>query len=174
MTTEEKLKKEKEVSDLKREYKIANENLIKIKSETNEIVELKDRVKEEIEVKKEELNKILGEISSEKLMWALERQKDIDDLHNQKSAAQNILNRKAELNEQEEKIRQLEAKEIEARNESRQLELKVQADKDIVNAEFRRLDTLKEEFEEEKSKLLKDRTDYKAQVIKVLKQVDKL
>lgn len=172
--TEEKLRLENETASLKREYKYALENLNTIKKETAEILSLKDQASKEIGIKKDELREVLNEISSEKLNWALERQTQIAEMANKISEAENVLKRKAELNEQEEKIRQLEASDIEARNEARQLELKVQDDKDIIAVEKRTLEQEKKQLVRKEEQLLKDQENFRDKVIKILKEVEKI
>jgi chromosome segregation ATPase len=172
--TEEKLKIEGEILNLKRELKYATENLARVKADTQDVINTKERITKEIGERNDDLTRILNEISDQKLAWALERQGQLDEIANKRSEADNILKRKGELNEQEERIRKIEQSEISARNEARQLELKVKDEKDIVNAERRRLEDDIKEFEKEKVKFAKDKENFKEKVIKVIKTVENL
>lgn len=174
MNTEEKIKIEAETALLKREYKYAMENLSRIKAETNEILTTRDRLAGELKASSEELNKVLLEISDAKLRWMSEKQAELDLIADKNAQADNIIKRKAELNEQEEAIRKLEASDIEIRNETRRLELKLAGDKTALEHEKKELEEKQEQFNKTIADIESNRADFKKRVEKVLKEVDKL
>lgn len=172
--TEEKLKIENEITALKREYKYALDNLTRVKSDTNDIIAVKDRVTGEIADRQTDLTKIINEISSEKLTWATKRHEELTDLENKQAEVQNILKRKAELSEQEETIRQLEANDIEIRNEMRRLELKLEADKTAIAAQKREVEEAIKKSNDLIEVVQSEQEEFKKRVQKILKEVDKL
>jgi len=172
--TEQKLKIETETSLLKREYKHALDNLTRVKSDTNDIIALRDKVTIEIHQRNGELNEILLEISNAKLKWMAEKQSQLDELNDKNAQADNIIKRKAELNEQEEELRKIEADDVEIRNETRRLELKVQAEKDSIDTEKRQLEEDEKELNKREEKLSNDIKDFKKKVSDVLIEVQQL
>lgn len=170
--TEIKIKIEAEILTLKRELKYITENLTWLKADTNEIIATKERVTLEISERNDELNKILNEISDEKLKWALERQAQMDELAEKNSQAENILKRKAELNEQEEKIRQIELSDIEIRNETRRLELKNLADKTASEAILKQIEEDRNTLNEERTKNLQIQEDFKLKLSELIKSYE--
>ena len=123
---EEKLKLENDIATLRRELKNILAQTTGAKSEYNSIVGLIDSNKKLLEEQKEYLVNVQNVISQAKLDWMQERNQEMDKLAEKSAEAENIIKRKGELNEQEETIRKLEANDIEVRNETRRLELKVQ------------------------------------------------
>lgn len=170
--TETKLKLEADIAELKRQYKYALENLERVKGDTKDILDLKDRATAEIDARNEELTSLLNEISNEKLTWVVEKQSQIDKLEERESAAQNILNRKDELNAQEEEIRQIEARDTEIRNEARRLELKNESTALEFENREKQIKVLKGELEDKKKEFENDKKAFKDQVIKVLNQAE--
>lgn len=172
--TEENIKIESDTFALKRDYKYALENVTAIKKEVAELMSIKDKLVEDIDTKQEELTKVINDISQEKLDWASFRHSELVELENKQSEANNVLKRKAELNEQEETIRQIEAKNTDILNETRRLELKVKGDITSVESKENQLKIDITTFEEEKLKLIKDKENFKKRVEKVLKEVNEL
>lgn len=172
--TEQSIQIEGEILNLKRELKYATESLARVKADTQDVIATKERVTREISERNEDLTRILNEISDQKLKWALERQGQLDEIALKNSEAQNVLNRKAELNQQEEKIRQIESNEIKARNEARQLEFKNEQTKvDFENRE-KQIKVLQGIVDEDRKKLEKDKEEFKQRVLKVIKTVENL
>jgi len=172
--TEQSIQIEGEILNLKRELKYATENLARVKADTQDIIATKERVTREIGERNEDLTHILNEISDQKLKWALERQGQLDELNLKNSQAQNVLNRKAELNKQEEAIRKLEASEVEARNEARRLEFKNEQTKvDFENRE-KQIKVLQGIVDEDRKKFEKEKEEFKNSVLKVIKTVENL
>lgn len=174
ITTEEKLKIENETLSLKREYKHALENLTRVKADTNEIIATKERINKQINETNEELNKTLLDISSAKLNWMTEKEKDLQELAKKNSEADNIIKTKEELNIQMEQIRKIELNNIEVLNETRRLELKVEADSNTVKSRERQLIEDRKIFDEEKLKIGNDKEDFKNKVAKILNEIIEL
>jgi len=174
MSTEENLKLESETANLKREYKHALENLTRVKSDTNDIILIKERVTKEIVERNEDLTKIFNEISSEKLNWATKRHQELLDIENQKSEVQNVLNWKADLNKKEEELRKIEAETIEARNEERRLELKNKNTALEFDNREKQIKVLHEELCEKIEKFETDKVEFRKKVVKVLEEVNQL
>jgi len=171
---EQNIKMESDTLNLKREYKYAVENLNRIKTDTSEAIATKERVTKEINERNEDLVKIIAEISDAKLNWALERQKQLDEIDEKNAQADNVLKRKGELNEQEESIRKIETKNTEVLNETRRLELKVKQDQAIFETTKKEVEKDRIKIDKEKIKLSKDKEDFKKKVEEVLKSVNEL
>ena len=174
MNTEEKLTMENDTARMKREYKYASENLLTIKADTNEIIATKERISREVVEKQAELLRVMDTNSAEKLTWASKQHDEMVIVERMKSDAENVLKRKAELNQQEEGIGKLIAEETEIRNEARRLELKNQQDIDIINAEKKIIADEHKKIEQRLVEIENDRKLFKDQVEKVLKTVEKL
>ena len=172
--TESKLKLEGEILALKREYKYALENLNRVKVDTAEIISTKERITKEIGERNEDLNKILNEISEHKLTWALEQQGQMDEISIKKAEADKILERKGELDIQEEKIKKIASDNVEVRNETRRLELKIKEDQTALKVKERELEEERGQLEKEKIKIQKGQSDFKKKVSEVLKEVENL
>lgn len=173
-TLEEKLKLENEITILRRELKNILSQTTGAKNEYNSIVSLIDNNKKQLEEQKEYLLVVQNDISKAKLDWVQEKNKELKDLEEKNSQANNILKRKAELNKQEEDIRKIEASDIEVRNETRRLELKLEQDKlDLENIK-KEITKEKKEIEKEKVKLSKDKIDFKKKVAEVFSEVEKI
>lgn len=171
---EEKLRIENETLALKREYKYALENLSRVKADTNEILATREKVTKEIAERTEDLNKVLLEISTAKLNWMNEKQVEVAELAEKNAQADNVIKRKAELNQQEEVIRQIQASDIEIRNETRRLELKLENDRIALEAREKQFQEDKENAEIKHQKDLKEIQDFKKRVQKVLQEVEKI
>lgn len=173
-TTEQKIKLEGEIATLKREYKYAFENLARIKEDTVEIISTKDRVTREIAERNVDLVKILNDISDAKLTWALEKQKDMDELALKNSEADKILTRKSELDKQEEELRLIEVKNTQILNETRTLELKIKDGEATLKARENEIDSEKKRVEKKEVKLEKDQEEFKKKVVQVLEEAHNL
>lgn len=171
---EEQLKLENETSLAKREHKQTLEKLSQIKGDVTDLMTLRDKITREIEERNAELTRVQLEINEEKLNWIGEKQGQIQELNNKFAEADTIIKRKAELNEQEEKIRKIEANDIEIRNETARLKLEVEGDRTAVLAEKRILEDEKKELSLKEKKIEKDILDFKNKVVEVLKQVEKI
>ncbi len=171
---EEKIKIDNEIINLKREHKYAFENLNRLKSDTAEIISTKERITREIAERTEELNKVLLEISSAKLQWINERQAEIDKLAEKEAQAENVIKRKAELNTQEETIRQIEAKNTDILNETRRLELKLKEKETELDVHEKNVLKLKKSAEEESQKSKEETRKFKMSILKLFKTVENL
>lgn len=171
---EKKLRIENETLNLKREYKYALENLARVKSDTSDILTIKDKSSAEINERNRELQRILDEIASAKLSWLQEQSKGMDELDKKNSEANNVLKRKAELNRQEEDIRKIEASSLEARNEARTLEFKIEQEKTAIEVRENQIKNRENEIKRREEKLSKDIDNFKEQVVKSLEKVNSI
>ncbi len=174
MKTVEDIKLENDTFALRRDYKHALENLSLVKKDTAEIISLKDKITVEYEVKQEELRKVQNDISQEKLDWASHRHEELQKIENMKSDANNVLKRKSELNEQEQNLIKIEQRTTDVRNETRQLELKLQKDKIALEVRERALLSAHKKVKDGEVKLQKDKQDFKNKVVEVLKEIEKI
>lgn len=172
--TEQKINIENEITSLKRELKLVSAQLYNAKQELIDINSLKEKNNCIIEEQEVHLQDVLNEISDLKLKWVQEKSIQEEEIAKQFSDAQNILNRKAELNQQEELIRTIEAKNTESVNELRRLEIKLQNDGLILEAKKRELEEKQKTLEIQKEQNTKDKEEFKGQILKVLKQVEKI
>lgn len=171
---EEKLKLEMDITALKREHKNLSVQVNAIKNEYASTFSIVEDNKKLIEEQRSYLSEIQNDISNAKLNWISEKEAQMEEVNDMKNAAQNVLNRKGELNEQEERIRQLEASDIEVRNETRRLELKLEEEKKGIASREKELAEKNKKHEAEKAKLLQDKKGFKEKVTEVLKQIENL
>lgn len=157
--------------EIKRSYKSALANLEGVKKDTTDLLALKDKIYSEVAELQEVLNKVKNDISQEKLGWATLKHDEMVEIENKKAEAENVIKRKAELNEQEEIIRKAEASSIEARNEARRLELEIKAKETALETRKRELEEDKKNLGLIKTKLLKDKEDFKKKVLEELEKV---
>lgn len=172
--TEEKLKMENDTANLKREYKYALENLAKVKSDTNDVLTIKENTLTLIGQKTNELNNLSIEISSLKLAWMQEKSREMEEISTKKSEADNVIKRKAELNKQEEEIRKIEASDILARDEARRLEFKNEQTTTAFEVRENEIKNHYKEIERREKKLDKDISNFKLSVVKALEQVNNI
>lgn len=155
--TELKITLEKDVLELKRQYKYALENLERTKSDTNDVLAVKERVTKEINERNEELTKVLNDISNEKLTWALKKQSEIEEIEQKNLKAEQILKKESDLAIKEIELKKIKEETVDIRNEARRIELanKGEAlkfderDRDIVTAQ-KQLEADKDSFTTEK------------------------
>jgi chromosome segregation ATPase len=169
-----KLNLENEIVALKRELKNVHSQLGSLKSDYAVIAALKTTIEGQIEEQKKYLDTVQDEISNAKLNWMNERSIEMDKLAQKNAEADSVIKRKAELNEQEETLRQIEAKNTDTLNETRRLELKVAADKTAVDWLAKNVEEEKLKIQSEHEKNVQDMADFKSNVLKVIKAVEKL
>lgn len=169
--TEEKLKIEKEITDLKRELKIAISQLNDTKKETNDLINLKERNKTLIDEQNAYLKTVMNDISQLKLEWAQEKNKEIEDLENKNKEVEEILNRKVELDKQEKAIKDLFQKNTDIINENRRLELKLVDDNTALNIKEREIEDKKTVFEDEKKAHAEKIDEIKLKAVEIIKEI---
>lgn len=172
--TEENLKLENDTLHAKREYKHALENLERVKSDTNDIISIRDKATRELNERNAEKLRVENDIASMKIAWLQEQSRALDDLSIKNSEADNVLKRKAELNKQEETIRQITAKDIEARDEARRLEFKNEQDKTALDVRESHIEGRKKELDTRESKMASDMKNFKERIIKVIQEVENI
>lgn len=172
--TEENLTIERDTFALKREYKYALENLTTVKKDTQDAIDLKEKVSSDVASKQAELTKILNQISEEKTAWAQHRHQELMDIENKQTEVEAVLKRKSELDTQEEKIEKTKQKNSEILQEKRQLEFKMGQDKTALEVREYEIEQQKKDIKNREEKLLKNTQDFKQKVIGVLQQIENL
>ena len=145
--TEEKLRLEKQMIDLRRDVKTWVFNLEEAKREYNSVVAVKDKVEAQIKEQKDYLVQVLGEISDAKVKWAVEKDAEWQKIDGKLSEAENVLKRKKELNEQEQTLRDIQQKTEETYNKNLTLEDKLKMDKVAIDTVKEQIATDKKKFE---------------------------
>lgn len=153
---EEKIKIESDTFALRRDYKYALENVTRIKAETAEIINVKEKVTKEVSEKQQALTDLLNQLAQEKNDWAQFRHSQLLEIQDKESAAQNILNRKSELNAQEESIRKFTETNTQALNTNLQLELKLKGDQTALEVKQREIDEEWKKVGVERQRINKD------------------
>ncbi len=171
---EQKLKLENDISIARKELKNTLSHLGLVKSEYNGIVELIDKNKKLLEQQKNYLQTVLNDIATSKIAWSQEQNVEKIKLDEKNSAADNILNRKRELNEQEETIRNLLLKDEKVLNENKQLEFKLSQDNTAIEVEKNKVKNMELDISRREEKLSKDIQDFKEKVGGVLQEVEKI
>lgn len=171
---EEKLKIEGETASLKRELKLIFGQLDSKKQEYHSTSALVEKNKILLEKQNSDLKTVLNDIATSKIEWINEKTQQLNELIKKESEADNVIKRKSELNEQEEKLRQIEQSTIDARNETRQNILTVEGKEATIKAKEREILEREKSIEIEKEKIIKDRLDFKNKVVEVLKKIEKI
>lgn len=170
----EQLKIENDIISLKRELKNVTAQTSSLKTEYAAIVTLKQNTEKQVVEQKEYLQTVLNDIAKIKLEWLQERSTEMDALAQKNAAADNILKRKTELNEQEETIRQIGKKNQDILNETRTLEFKLGQDKTALEVRERELDEQTKKNNVYHENKQKEMLDFKANVLKLIKSVEKI
>lgn len=171
---EEKLNLENEINSKKRDLKLTLTHLDAIKSEYAGTVALVEKNKALIDEQGHFLQKTLNDISFERLQWATEKAQKEQELSEKESAAQNVLNRKAELNEQEEEMRKIEKETTDKRNEYRGLELKVDAEKNALLIIAMQIEDDKKDIVKKEAQLEQNKEEFKGKVRLLIDELTKI
>ncbi len=172
--TENELKLNNITVEIKRNYQQASANLEKIQKETAEALNVKRKVEDELAIERDNLNQVKNDISQSKLEWATYKHDEMVKLEAKNSEADNVLKRKAELNEQEQVLRDIESNTIQARNETRELELKIEERETALTVRENDLNKQFKQLEQDKLKIKKDQEAFKEKVGKVLQEVENI
>lgn len=169
-TIEQKLDLEKQLLDLKREYKLIFGKVDIAKKEYNSIVEINKEKERLIQNNKEYLKEVLESISIAKQQWANEKEEEWQKVNVKISEAENVIKKKQELNNQEQLLRDIDSKTQEKLVEIRNIEFKVEQDKTALEVE-------KNKIKEEQKKILestkleeKNREKFKEKIIMLLQE----
>lgn len=171
---EQKLKLENDIAILRRDLKNTTSQLVGVKSEYTAIIGLIEKNKTLLDEQKKYLQTVLNDIAGAKIAWAQEQNVEKLKLEEKTSAADNILNRKKELNDQEEDIRQLLQKNEKTLNENRTLEFKLGQDKTANDVVENRAKSREADVARREEKLVKDVQELKERVSAVLQEVEKI
>lgn len=166
---DEKLILEKQILDKKREYKLVLSQVEDAKREYNSIMGAIDRNTKVLDEQKAVLKETTEEISLLRLNWATEKADEWDKIERKLSEAENVLKRKAELNTQEQTLRDIEQKNTDILNETRRLELKVRDDIVMAENEKNRAKTFLTEAEKIAKEAEKERELFKEKISNLLK-----
>lgn len=171
---EQKLKIESEVLAIKRELKYATDSLSRVKTDTQDIINTKERVTKEIGERNKELVEVLNDISNAKLTWALERQEQMDSLSQKHKEADEIIKTKSEIAVTLSEIKKVEEKNTDILNETRRLELKVKNDELLLKNREKELENGQKALEKREKTLENDKKEFKNKVLKVLEEAHNL
>jgi chromosome segregation ATPase len=172
--TAEKLKIENDTFALKREYKYALENLAKVKAETVDILNTRDKAFADYEAKQVELTEILNRISDEKLAWSTHRHAELVEIEKQQEEVNKVLNQKDSLLKKEADLVQKEDDITSIRNEARAIEFKnKQKETELENRENALQEKL-DEIEVLRNEVEVSKSDFKSKVANLLEQVQTL
>lgn len=171
---EEKLNLEKAIADLRREYKSIFSQLDAAKKEYNVIIGLNKDKEKILEDNKIYLKEVLEEISGAKTKWMLEKDEEWKKVTDKMSEAENVLKRKKELNEQEQKLRDIQQKDQDILNETRTLEFKLGQDKTALEVEKRQLEEQRKKHSELVGKEEQKRVNFKYKINGFLEECQKL
>lgn len=169
---EEKLKIENDTFALKRDYKHALERLEIVKTETNEILSIKDKALKDLDEAREEFKNIKNEISQEKLDWTTHRVAELEEIDSKKDKVESILSREESLNTKEIQNKAILDKNTEILNEKKRLELKLKDDMTALEVKEREIDDKKKEIETKIEDLEINKINFKSKVVEVLKQIE--
>lgn len=169
--TEQKLRLENDITNLNRDRKHALESLTRVKVDVTDLLSLKEKITNEIELRHKELNDVLNDISGQKIAWAQERNEELKELENKQSEADNVLKRKKELNEQEEKIRNIESETIKVRNETRELDFKLGQERTALEVKENEIKNWKKMLEQKEQETKKNKDVFKEKIVKILEEI---
>lgn len=167
---EEKLKIESSITELKRQYKITHGQLEDLKSEYQNIADALGKNKALLEESKVNLTKVNNEISDARLEWMKEKDAEWQKVNAKLAEAENIIKRKQELNDQEQKLRDIEQVTTDKLNEQRQLELKNNQEIKLLEAEKRQHEDNKKKVVAYGKKVEKDKEQFKEELSNFIKQ----
>lgn len=165
-----KLRLEKEILELKRQYKVAFHQTEEAKAEYNSIINSTNKNKTLLEEYKKDLTTVLNDISNARLGWAIEKDNEWQKVANKITEAENVIKRENRLNEKEVELKQIQSDTVDARNEQRQLELKNEAEKNLNEDVKKQLQVKVSEFDKEKESFLKEKLSFKEEVSNFVKK----
>lgn len=168
---EEKLKIESEILSKKRELKYAAESLERVKSDTNDLLIMKEKVTKEIDQRNTELTEVLNKISDAELAWALKKQAEIDEIEKKNKKADEILALKGTLEEKEKNLTQIKEETTKIRNENRSLELKLAADKMLLEVKEKEIIQLQKDHEAQNKAARDDIEQIKQRLLKIIESI---
>ena len=172
--TEQKIILENDIFGLKRQKKYALEDLAKLKAETAEVLAIRDKARAEYEDKQKDLTDIINRISEEKLEWANHRHAELAEIDEKKGEVKKILDTREALVLKEKELKEIEVKNTAIRNETRQLELKIDNEKKQIMAEKREIELIKLSVDKKEKELEDSKKVFKQKVEAVLLEIKSL
>jgi predicted nucleic acid-binding Zn-ribbon protein len=144
---------EHETNELYKVYKDVKAKTENLKSDYVDLSKKVENIRELYKTEKSKLDTLLKQVSDEKVAWATEKDGEKRKIEEKNTELDNALKVKAETDKKLNEIQVLLQKEVEVREETRRLDLKVKADKTALDAE-------REKFEQEKKSLEKSVSDH--------------
>lgn len=168
---EEKLKIEVDITALKREYKNFIAQVSAIKSEYAGTASIVENNKKLIEEQTSYLTDIQNDISNAKLNWMSEKEEQIKEVNVMKHDAQMILDTRAKLTEQQEKIDKTKLENTAILNEIRQAKLDIKRDEDALAVREREIETKDAVLADKYKELEANKQDFKNKVGEVFETI---
>lgn len=167
---EEKLKLERDTIQARSQYKAVYNQLQDIKKEYNTVLSAVESKTKLLEEQKSYLTEVLKDISEARLSWTIEKDTEWQKVNAKMSEAENVLKRKQELNEQEQKLRDIEQSTTDKLNEQRRLELKNKQEVTLLDVEKRQLIEDKKKVIAYGKKVEKDKDQFKEDLTNFINQ----
>jgi chromosome segregation ATPase len=174
ITIEEKVRLENEILTLKREFKTISESLSRAKSDTGDLITLREKIISEIDEAHKKLNEVLLQISNEKLKWVSEKNTEIEQLDEKNKEAEKVLNRIDEVTSILEKIKISEQNATDSLNEARTITLNNERASIDLAVREKQIETTKEELLRQENKLSEDKVAFKLKISNLLSEVNEL
>lgn len=162
---------EHETSELYRVYKGVKSKVDVLKDSYVDLAKKVNEVAEVYATEKTKLTEVVAFISSEKLAWASEKANGEKIIELKTAELDSALKIKEETDKKLQEIQDLVEKEIEVRNETRQLELKVKADQDIVNSDKRAVEIEREALVKYEKEIENKEKAFKDKIINLVKEL---
>lgn len=162
---------EHETSELYRVYKDVKSKVDVLKDSYVDLAKKVNEVAEVYETEKTKLSEVVSFISSEKLAWASEKADGQRIIELKTAELDNALKIKEETDKKLQEIQSLVEKEVEVRNEARQLELKVKADKDLLSSQKRALEIEREALVKYEKEIENKEKEFKDKIINLVKEL---
>ena len=170
MATEEQIKTEQDTFALQRDYKYALRNLEKIKTETFEIISLKDKTNAELTEKRADLKQVMDDIAQEKVDWAQHRRKELEKLEEKEKEIQTLLKKQSEVEKREQNTADLLRKNDDILQETKRLELKVNNEKVALEAKKRDFETTQKSFSDQITNFETEKKEVKSKLNSLIQQ----
>lgn len=161
---EEKLKIEKQILEMRREYKLISYQVDEKKQEFNTILDTIDKNKAILIEQKELLTEVLNDISSARLSWAIEKDEEKQKIADKLNEVNKILEKEKELDEKKSEVQEILNKNIKILNETRTLELKLDDDKNLIKSDMRAIKDEKKDLEAKKTEIETLKKDFQEDI----------
>lgn len=167
-STEEKLMIEKQIADLRRDFKHISAQVDDKKKEYHYIVDSIKTNSELLEDKKKELSDVLKDISNSKLTWAIERDAELRKLEEKSAYADSVIKKESSIDEKKREVALIQQKTVEELNEIRRVKLESEAVNTATKALERDLERRELSLKEREEKIEKERKSFKEHITKLI------